>query len=182
MDIVARGLAAKLSRLLLSGYGVPDDAAYATVNVNPTGNDNGLTFTALAPGVGGNEISIVYVDPEENDAALTVTVSGAAITVNLATSEVGAITTTAAEIKTAIEAHAVADTLVAVTILTSDTGTGDDGSGVVTAMAEASLTGGAGTGIGVLAKGGMYIDETNGNVYRNSGTTAEPAYTQLSDV
>jgi hypothetical protein len=37
------------------------------------------------------------------------------------------------------------------------------------------------TGEGVALPGAIYIDTDNGNVYRNSGTQAEPAWTQLAD-
>lgn len=37
------------------------------------------------------------------------------------------------------------------------------------------------TGDGVSVKGGLYVDTTNGLVYRNSGTAAHPAWTRLAD-
>ncbi len=42
--------------------------------------------------------------------------------------------------------------------------------------------GGAGTGVGIANPGAICIDTTNGDVYRNSGTQAAPAWTQLADV
>lgn len=38
------------------------------------------------------------------------------------------------------------------------------------------------TGDGVSVKGGLYIDTTNGLVYRNSGTTAQPTWVALATV
>lgn len=167
--------------LLLANAGAPVDAAQAAATVNPAGDDNALTFTARAYGAEGNAISVAYTDPGANDAALSVSVFRQAITVSLATGEAGAITSTAAEVKAAIEAHVAANDLVTVAIDASDSGSADDGSGVVTAMAATALEGGAGTGIGILQPGGLLIDTTNADVYRNSGTLAAPAFTQLGD-
>lgn len=173
---------ATLVALLTSGAGVPDDAVQATLSRNPAGDDNALTFTAVAYGTGGNSITIEYLDPSANDAALSIDVVGNAITVNLATGGAGAITSTAAAVLAAIEASGPAAALVTVAIDTGDTGIADDGSGVVTALASAPMTGGAGTSIGVSLKGGLYVDTTGGLVYRNSGTQAVPAWTALADV
>lgn len=155
--------------------GAPEDAAQATLSLNPTGDDNALTATARVYGAEGNSISIEYVDPGV-EAPLSVSVFRQKITVSLANDENPAITSTAAEVKAAIEAHTEANQLVSLAIDTSDTGSGDDGSGVVTALAAASLTGGAGTGIGIVPKGGMVVDTTNGALYQNTGTLAVPAY------
>lgn len=37
------------------------------------------------------------------------------------------------------------------------------------------------TGEGTAPKGSLYVDTTNGFVYRNSGTVAQPAWTKLAD-
>lgn len=180
-SVAASTVGAQFGGLLLVAADTPEDAAQATVAVNPTGDDNGLTFTARAYGAGGNEITVTYVDPGANDAALSVSVAGTAITVSLATGEAGAITSTAAEVAAAVAAHGLANELVTVEILASDSGTGDDGSGIVTAIASTALENGAGTGIGIALPGGLCIDTTNGLVYRNSGTRAAPAWTALAD-
>lgn len=174
-DVTAR------NKLLIESAGAPDDALQATVNVNPTGDDNGLTFTAVEYGTGGNSIAVRYVNPGANNAALAVSVAHKQITVSLATNSGGTITSTAAEVLDVVNAHPEAGALVVASIYAGDTGSADDGSGVVTAMAPTALTGGAGTGIGVLAKGGLCVDTTNGYVYRNSGTQAVPVYTKLGD-
>ena len=153
----------------------------ASANVNPTRNDNGLTFTAKTYGAAGNSINIRYTDPAANDAALSVSVAGPAITVSLATGGAGAITSTAAQVKDAVDASAAASALVSVAVMTSDSGVADDGSGVVTAMAATSLASGAGTGIGAVAPGALCIDTTNADVYRNDGTTAAPTWVKLGD-
>lgn len=161
--------------------GAPDDAAQATLSRNPTGDDNALTFTAVAYGVGGNSITIEYVDPSANDAELSVDVTDTDIVVNLATDSGGTITSTAAEVLAAIEASAPAAALVTVEIDTADTGSADDGSGVVTALAAAPMTGGQGTGIGECIPGGLLSDTENADVYRNDGTQAVPVWVQLAD-
>jgi len=169
--------AANLGGLLVVNADAPVSAVQASAAVNPTGDDNGLTFTAREYGTGGNSITITYADPGGNDAALSVNVAGKSIVVSLATDENGAITSTAAQVKAAIEAHQPANALVSVAIDTSDSGTEDDGSGVVTAMASAALADGAGTAIGIAQPGAICIDTTGGALYRNSGTLLAPTWT-----
>lgn len=167
--------------LLMTTAGAPADAVAATADVNPAGAENGLTFTAVKYGTDGNVIGVKYVDPGANDAALSVSVAGNEITISLATGEAGAITSTAAEVLAAINADPVAGRMVVASIYAADSGESDDGSGVVTAMARSGLSTGAGTGVGVALPGCICIDRTNGALYRNSGTTAAPAWTQLAD-
>ena len=170
-----------INSLVLANAGVPDNAAQAALTVNPTGDDNGLIYTARAYGTEGNSIKVGYTDPGANNASLAVSVFRQAITVSLATGVAGAITSTAAEVKAAIEAHSIANQLVTVAIMTADSGTADDGSGVVTAMAADALSSGAGTGIGVVVPGGICIDTTNSDIYRNDGTTAAPVWVKVGD-
>lgn len=170
-----------LNGLIATNAGAPADAAQATIGVNPTGDDNALTFTAKKYGTEGNNISVTYVDPSANSQSLSVSVFRQDIIVSLATDGGGSITSTAAEVKAAIEASVAAAALVTVTIDTSDTGTGDDGSGVVTAIAKTALESGAGFGIGVSLPGSLCIDTTNANIYRNDGTQAVPVWVQLGD-
>lgn len=107
--------------------------------VDPVGNDNALLFVATA--LTGNAITIAYVDPEGPDELLSVDVDGTAITVNLATDDEEAITSTAAEIQAAIEASGAANALVDVTIVDSDGGE-SVGEGIVTAMDATTLEAG----------------------------------------
>lgn len=160
----------------LFGAVEPVDGAQATLSRNPTGDDNALTFTAVAYGVAGNDISIAYLDPGANNATLSVSVNGKYIAVNLATDGSGVITSTAAEVLAAIEASLAASTLVTVEINAADSGSGDDGSGIVTALARAYMTGGAGTGVGVAGPGSRYTDEVAGALYINTGTLAAPVW------
>jgi hypothetical protein len=112
----------------------------ATLTTDLAGDDNDMVYTAKTPGAGGNDITVAYVDPEAANQSLAVGVAGSAITVDLATDGDELITSTAAQIKTAIEASGAANALVSL----ANAG-GNDGSGKVTAMAAANLTGGADT-------------------------------------
>ena len=80
----------------------------------------GFRVTAKAAGAAGDKISIALVDPEANSSALAFAVAGQAITIELATDNAGAITTTATQLVTALNAHAEASQLVTGAI----TGTG----------------------------------------------------------
>lgn len=166
-----------LNAYVYPNAGAPADAVQASKTVNPTGDDNALTFTAVAYGTDGNSLQIEYLDPGANSQSLAVTVyNRQKISVSLATNGSGTITSTATLVKAAIEADPIASDLVTVAIDTSDTGVADDGSGVVTAMALAAFTGGAGTGIGLVPPGGLVVDTTNGEQYRNTGTQAAPVW------
>lgn len=176
MVVIADHLAA-VNATLMTSDGAPVDAVQASAAINPTGDDNALTFTARVYGVEGNSISVAYVDPSANDAALSVSVFRQAISVSLATDGSGVITSTAAEVLAAVEAHGEANSLVTVAIDASDSGAGDDGSGIVTAIAATALENGAGTGIGTASKGCICLDTTNGASYINTGTQAAPDWT-----
>lgn len=180
-SVVIAEYTASIGSLFMTNAGAPVDAVAATANVNPTGDDNGLTFTASTYGAAGNGITVKYTNPGANNAALIVSVTGTAIAVSLATGVAGAITSTAAEVKAAIEANAAAAALVDVSLYTADSGSGDDGSGIVTAMAQAALASGAGTGIGSIIPGGICFDITGADIYRNDGTTAAPVWVKVGD-
>lgn len=74
-------------------------------------SNNGITYTAVTPGKPGNDITVHHKDPKANSQALSVAVSGTAITVNLATGVSGTITSTAAQVIAAITASAAASLL-----------------------------------------------------------------------
>jgi hypothetical protein len=107
--------------------------AKAKVTIDPTGADNALTFTAATAGVGGNSINVTYRDPGTISATLSVDVQGYDIVVNLATNGSGVITTTAANIATAIAANTASNALVTVTAPGLTTG-------LVTAVSQTYLT------------------------------------------
>jgi len=124
----------------IDGSGATD----AEMTTSLTGANNDIVWTAVDGGPQGNAISIQYINPAANSSPLDVDVagSGKAIKIYLATDVGGAITSTADDLKAAVAAHPVASLLVAGV----DAG-GDDGSGVVTAMAATYLTGGAGADV-----------------------------------
>ena len=53
----------------------------ATLLVDPVGDDNNVLFTAVAPGAGGNLISVRYAEPLSGQDTTTIAVAGSAITV-----------------------------------------------------------------------------------------------------
>jgi len=77
-------------------------------------DNNALTFTSKLEGELGNNTGIRFVDPKANSAALSVSVVNGDITVSLATDADGDITSTAAEVRSAIMAKAEAHALVKV--------------------------------------------------------------------
>ncbi|MDF4490339.1 phage tail protein, partial [Vibrio parahaemolyticus] len=83
-------------------------AIAATLTLGSAILNDGMVFTAKNAGTEGNAISIEVVDPAAADEALAVTVDGNKVKVTLATDASKVITSTAAEIKAAIEADAEA--------------------------------------------------------------------------
>lgn len=100
------------------------------------GANNDLKFTADTGGAGGNSVRVRYV-VAGNGTVLSVAVAGNDITVNVATNGGGAATSTAAQVRDAVNAHGAAGALV-----TAANATGNDGSGVVAALAYTNLSGG----------------------------------------
>lgn len=94
----------------------------AAASLGVVANNNALTFTSKLVGELGNSSSITLADPKANSATLAVSVSGRDVTVRLATNSSGVITTTAAQVKTAIEANATAHALFTVTNTGASTG------------------------------------------------------------
>lgn len=111
-------------------------AINATLTTALAGANNDLKFTAKIGGVYGNGITVAYV-VSGTSTALSVAVVTKAITVTVATNGGGTATSTAAQVKAAIDAFAAAAALV-VTALAS----GNDGTGVVTALSATNLAGG----------------------------------------
>lgn len=109
---------------------------YATLTIDMTNATSDLTYTAVDYGVAGNSITVTHTDPSGNNQALAVTVVGTAIDISLATGAGGAITSTAALVKAAVNSHAEASLLVTC----EDEGAG---TGIVNAEAETALAGGA---------------------------------------
>lgn len=107
----------------------PEVDVASSVTTAFAGSNNDLVFTAKAPGNAGDGITIAFTDPSANDATLSIEVSSEVlIIVNLATDGTGVITSTASQVKAAIEALAEAAALVTVAFAP-----GNDGTGVVAA-------------------------------------------------
>lgn len=82
-----------------------------------------LRLTARVPGDLGNLIHITLTNPAAINIPLAVIARGQEITVTLATNGAGTITTTPAQLKTALEANATVMELVSVTTITASAGT-----------------------------------------------------------
>lgn len=136
--------------------GIPVNASAATLSTSLTGTNNDLDFTAVTAGLAGNLITIAYVNPGAETASESVSVSGTAITVTLRS--VSSTLSTAAQVKAAIEANAEADALVSVA-----NKSGNDGSGVVTAMTATALAGGVNATEAMA--GDQMIDQQNRLIY-----------------
>lgn len=104
-----------------------------------TGNNNDLTYTSKLDGADGNDITVTYVVAGANT-PLSVSVATHAITVNVATNASSVATSTAAQVRDAVNGNAAASSLVV-----AQNAAGNDGTGVVAAMAAITLTGGAET-------------------------------------
>lgn len=129
---------------------------HALLTTALTGTNNDLVFVARDPGAGGKSITITYVDPPGNNVALSVAVVGTDITVTLATDGTSTITSTAAQVKAAIEASNDANALVVVTNAAAN-----DGTGVVTALAQTNLVDPTGSSPTLDAKIQIAPDGTN---------------------
>lgn len=63
----------------------PVAAVLAALTTALTGSNNDMVFTAIAGGVAGNAVTVAYVNPGTPSATLSVSATGSAVTVNLAT-------------------------------------------------------------------------------------------------
>lgn len=115
-----------------------DAKVAATLATGTEGGNNGITWAAVRGGVPGNSITVALVNPG-GTGALSVAVSGKAITVTLGRTS-GTITSTAAQVITAIQASVAASALVTV----DDTGA-STGAVAVGAVAATNLAGGRGS-------------------------------------
>jgi hypothetical protein len=102
------------------------------------GTNNDLTIIARKPG--NQNVRVRYVDPAANNAVASVIVASEDITVNLATNGAGTITTTAAQALALLQASAAASALAVFSLAA-----GNDGTGVLAALAFTALGGVSGT-------------------------------------
>jgi hypothetical protein len=115
----------------------------ATLTTALVGANNDLVFTAVQPGADGNSISVAYVNaggttPLSVDFQRTANGPVRAVVVTLATTT-GTITSTAAQVRDAVNGHPRAQNHVQ-----AANAAANDGTGVVTALAATNLTGGTG--------------------------------------
>ena len=77
--------------------------------------NQGLTYTAVAAGNSGADVTVELIDPQANGVSLSVAVTNLAIEVTLATDGGGAITSDADAVKAAVNGYGPAAALLAVT-------------------------------------------------------------------
>lgn len=114
-----------------------EGAIASSLILGSASGNNGVVLTAATAGELGNEISVRLVNPGTASAALSVAVTGKAITVSLATNSSSQVSTTGAQLITALGASAAAAALVAASAVAGSTG-----AGAVTAQATTFLSGG----------------------------------------
>jgi hypothetical protein len=133
----ANSLAAKQTGRIGKYAAFPIDGATAAFfNTQFLAPNSNLSFTARGGGTLGNNITIQFVI-SGNNTPLTITTNGLNITVNVATNGTGQPTSTANQVKAALDANATAASLILTTLAT-----GNDGSGVVAALTQTPLGGG----------------------------------------
>lgn len=113
-----------------------DGAGVATLTTTCADANSNLLYTANGGGTMGNTVTVAYV-VSGNNTPLSVSVTGRAITVNVATSAGGAATSTGNAVLAAVNAHATANTLVTASLAPSN-----DGTGIVAAFGATALSGG----------------------------------------
>lgn len=111
--------------------------AQGTLTTALAGANNDLVFTSKVVGVLGNTTRVRIV-VSGTSTPLSVSVAGADITVNSATDGGGLATSTASQVKAALDASAPASALISTALAP-----GNDGTGVVAALGFTNLTGGA---------------------------------------
>lgn len=124
-------------RTIPGNWGTGGANSYAALTTALSGSNNDLTYAAKSRGSASNSVRVRYV-VAGNSTALSVSVSSNDITVNVATDSGGAATSTAAQVRDAVNASAPASALV-----TASNATGNDGTGVVAALSFTALSGGA---------------------------------------
>lgn len=104
------------SRRSRTNYSAPvKQVTVVSGQAKASGKLGSMIYTAKAGGADGNDLSVVHV-VAGNSTALSVSVTGDVITVNLATSAGGVATSTASQVKTAIEGSTSANALISVAI------------------------------------------------------------------
>ena len=136
--MIARGLNRRQAGLLGGRYfrGIGNRATLTTALA---GANNDVTLIARTPGVGGNSITFTIAVPAGAGVSESVGVVGSAITYNTSTAGAGVSNATANQMVKALLASPAASALVWSQVAVP----GNDGTGVVVAMASTPLTGAA---------------------------------------
>lgn len=139
----------------------PVNAVYASDTTTFSVANAELVFTGKYRTADYNGWKVNLVDPSENSKALSIAVDEVAkeINVSLATSEAGAITSKASDVKSAIEAHSVASKIINI-----DYAKDNDGSGVVGEFAGVLANGVDGT---VCQDINVIVQDDDGQLYVN---------------
>lgn len=124
------------------------------------GSNRDLLYQAVGAGTAGNAIRVRYVI-SGNSTPLTVSVSGNDITVNVATDSGGAATSTANQVKAAVQASTPASALVQVALAP-----GSDGTGVVQALSFTALAGGTDSTRGPVSNAQLPHQHPISNTYK----------------
>jgi len=117
----------------------PTPVAASLVTGGTEAANNLFRVTADDPGAAGNGITVHLRDPGAASQALAVVVNGNDIVVNLATDAGSVVTSTAAQVRTALDASAAAAALISTALEGTSTGAGV----VVAEASPENLTGGA---------------------------------------
>ncbi len=125
---------------LKKGLGVETTSTYAFLETALAGANNDLRYTARPGGTAGNSLQVEYLVAGLNT-PLTVTATATKVTVNVATDGAGAATSTATAVRAAVRASVAAMAIMRSVELAA----GNDGTGIVTALAATNLAGGTGT-------------------------------------
>lgn len=112
-----------------------DGSVAAHLDTGTGGGNNGLTFTAVNEGVSGNNIAVTMINPDAISQPLTIAVEGSVIKIYLETSDAGALTSTAAEVLSAVNADDIAKLMVLVTATSPSNGTAACAAVAVTQLA-----------------------------------------------
>jgi hypothetical protein len=160
-------------------------AAYANGTSGAEADNNGLTWTSKLVGVLGNDIVVVLENPDANSQELAISIKGHTIIISLATSEVGAITTTAADIIAAIADDDDAKALVGVDNTGDSTGAGAVTDEVIelangSALAVTSTAADVIAAVAIDAEASLLVSGSNTGESTGLGVIAPKAATKLA--
>lgn len=78
-------------------------SSYASATINPSGFNNDIAWNANISGLAGNDIKVIYQDPQLPGILLNINFSDNTLYVTLGTDGEGSITTTGSDLITAVE-------------------------------------------------------------------------------